>query len=86
MEYWLRIQRLSTGEHMVSAYPATGTLDILHHTYSSWGQFKATFSKWVDEAEMEALDSTLSKSSFGVDVYKDRRVVTRSILDDLGFR
>lgn len=86
MEYTLHVQRLSSGEHKVNAYPASGSAEAIHHTYSSWEEFKTAFSKYMDESETEWLDSILAKSSFGVDVFRSRRVVTSSVLADLGFK
>jgi hypothetical protein len=86
MEYSLTVQRLSSGEHRVSAFPTTDTTDVLHHSYSSWDEFKSAFSKYIDEAEAEWLNKTLSESSFGVDVFKSRGLVTYAVLHDLGIK
>jgi len=84
MAYRLHVQRLSSGEHKVNAYPESG--DVLHKTYSSWQDFKSAFSKYMEEPESEWLNSELAKGSHGIDVFESRRSVDRAVLDGLGFR
>jgi hypothetical protein len=83
MEYRLHVQRLSSGEHKVNAYPTSG--DVLHKTYSSWQDFSSAFSKYMDASESSWLKSELAKASCGIDVFKSRMSVHRAVLDSLGF-
>jgi len=84
MEYGLHVQRLSSGEHKVNAYPTSGE-DVRHRTYSSWQDFRSAFSKYMDDSESEWLNSALANASCGIDVFENRRLVHRAVLDSLGF-
>jgi hypothetical protein len=83
MAYRLSVQRLSSGEHKVTAYPTSG--DVLHKTYSSWQDFRSAFSKYMDDSESKWLNSALSNATYGIDVFKSRRCVDRAVLDSVGF-
>jgi hypothetical protein len=85
LEYTLHVQRLSTGEHRVNAYPTSGNTAI-YYTYPSWRDFKSAFSKYLSDPEAEWLDSTLANATYAVDVFQDCRAVTRDVLDELGFK
>lgn len=84
MLYRIHCQRLSTGEHMLTAYPTSGN-DALHKTFSSWQDFRSAFSKYIDRSEIERLNSALANASFGIDIFEDRRQVEAAVLDSLGF-
>jgi hypothetical protein len=85
MEYILHVQRLSTGEHRVNAYPTSGNTAV-HCTYLSWHDFRSAFSRYMNDSEAEWLNSMLANATYGVDVFKDRRAVTSDVLDELGFK
>ena len=83
MGYRLHVQRLSSGEHKVNAYPTSG--DIRNKTYSSWQEFRSAFSKYMDDSESEWLNSALANAPCGIDVFKSRMPVDHAVLDSLGF-
>lgn len=83
MEYMLHVQRLSSAEHRVNAYPTSG--DIRCKTYSSWQDFKSVFSKYIDGSQLDRLNSALDNAPFGTDVFESRMSVRREVLDSLEF-
>jgi len=81
--YRLHVQRLSSGEHKVNAYPTSGS--GLQKTFSSWQDFRSAFSKYMDDSESESLNLALADASYGIDAFKSLRPVPRTELDILGF-
>jgi hypothetical protein len=79
----LNVQRLSSGEHKVNAYPTSG--DVRYKTYSSWQDFRCAFWKYMDDPESKRLNAALDKTPCGIDVFESRASVSSAVLDSLGF-
>jgi hypothetical protein len=83
MEYILHVQRLSSAERRVNAYPTSG--DVRRKTYSSWQDFTSVFSKYMDGPQLDRLNSALANAPCGTEVFESRTCVRREVLDSLGF-